>query len=48
MDKILLEVIYKCKQKKKVIWNIQVSFTKDKLDLTNLMTFYEEVTGLVD
>lgn len=48
MEKILLEVTYKYEKKKKVVGNIQVAFTKGKLDLTNLMTFYEEVIGSVD
>lgn len=46
MEKILPEPMYKHKKKK--IGNIQLVFTKGKLDLTNLMTFYKDVTGSVD
>lgn len=46
MEKILLAVRYK--KKKKVLGNIQVAFTEGKLDLTNLLTFYEEGAGSAD
>lgn len=35
----------KYKKKKKVIWNILISFTKGKFDLTNPMTLCEAGTG---
>lgn len=45
---ILVEAMYKHVKNKKVTWNTLHSFTKDKSCLTNSMTFYDEVTGLVD
>lgn len=40
--------MYKYKKKKKVIWNIPISLTKGKFDLTNPMTFCEAGTGSGD
>lgn len=43
-----LGTMFKHRKKKKVIWNIKLAFPNDKLDLSNLMTFCEGVTGSVD
>lgn len=46
MQKILLEPVFRQEEKKKIM--IHLAFTKGKLGLTKLMTFYEEVNGSVD
>jgi len=48
MEQLILEVIIKRVEEKKVIRSSQHRFTKGKSCLTNLITFYDGTTGWVD
>ncbi|CAM5074315.1 unnamed protein product [Natator depressus] len=48
MEKILKESILKHLEERKVIRNSQHGFTNGKACLTNLIVFYDEITGSVD
>ncbi|CAM5171002.1 unnamed protein product [Natator depressus] len=48
MEQVLKESILKHLEERKVIRNSQHGFTKGKSCLTNLIAFYEEITGSVD
>uniref|UniRef100_A0A8C3FB04 Reverse transcriptase domain-containing protein n=1 Tax=Chrysemys picta bellii TaxID=8478 RepID=A0A8C3FB04_CHRPI len=48
MEQVLKESIMKHLEKRKVIRNSQHGFTKCKSCLTNLIAFYDEITGSVD
>ena len=48
MEQLILEVIIKQVEEKKVITSIQHRFTKGKSCLTNLIAFYDGMTGWVD
>jgi len=48
MEQLILEVILKQVEEKKVIRRSQHGFTKGKSCLTNLIAFYDEMTGWVD
>jgi len=48
MEQFILEVIIKQVEEKKVIRNSQYGFTKGKSCLTNLIAFYDGMTGWVD
>jgi len=48
MEKFILEVIIKQVEEKKVIRSSQHGFTKGKSCLTNLIAFYNDVSGWVD
>ena len=45
MDQLILEVINKQVEEKKVIGSSQHGFTKGKSCLTNLIAFYDGMTG---
>lgn len=48
MEQLILEIISRHMQVVKVIWSSQHGFTKQKLCLTNLITFYDKKTNLTD
>ncbi|CAM5151921.1 unnamed protein product [Natator depressus] len=48
MEQVLKESILKRLEERKVIRNSQHGFTKGKSCLTNLIAFYDEITGSVD
>ncbi|CAM2098853.1 unnamed protein product [Caretta caretta] len=48
IEQVLKESILKHLEERKVIRNSQHGFTKDKSCLTNLIAFYDEITGSVD
>ncbi|PKU46005.1 rna-directed dna polymerase from mobile element jockey- hypothetical protein [Limosa lapponica baueri] len=48
MEQLILGIISRHVEDKKVIRSSQLVFTKGKSCLTNLINFYEYVTGLVD
>jgi len=48
MEGLILEVIIKQMEENKVIWSSQYAFTKGKSCLTNLIAFYDGMTGWVD
>jgi len=48
MEQLVLDVIIKQVEEKKVIRSIQHGFTKGKSCLTNLIAFYDGMTGWVD
>jgi len=47
MEQLILEVIIKQGEEKKVIRSSQYGFTKEKSCLTNMIAFYEGMTGWV-
>jgi len=48
MEQLILEVINKQVEEKKVIRSSQHEFTKGKSCLTNLVAYYDDMTGWVD
>jgi len=48
MEQLILDVIIKQVEEKKVIRSSQHGFTKEKSCLTNLIAFYDGMTGWVD
>jgi len=48
MEQLILDVIIKEEEEKKVIRSSQHGFTKEKSCLTNLTAFYDGMTGGVD
>jgi len=48
MEQLILEVIIKQVEEKQVIRSSQHGFTKGKSSLTNLIAFYDDMTGWVD
>jgi len=48
MEQLILEAIIKQVEQKKFMRNSQHGFTKGKSCLTNLISFYDEMTGWVD
>jgi len=48
MEQLILEVIIKQVEEKKVIRSSQHGFTKGKSCLTNPIAFYDDMTGWVD
>ena len=48
MEQLILEVIIKQVEEKKVIRSSQHGFTKGKSCLTNSIAFYDDMTGWID
>ncbi|PKU32044.1 rna-directed dna polymerase from mobile element jockey- hypothetical protein [Limosa lapponica baueri] len=48
MDQLILETVSRHMSKKKIIKGTQKGFNNGKSRLTNLITSYDETTGLVD
>ena len=48
MEELILETIFKHMKNYKVIRRSEHLFIKGKQSMTNLITFYDDVTGLVD
>ena len=48
MEQLILETISRHMKEKKSIRNSQHGFPKRKLCLTNLISFYSEITGFLD
>lgn len=48
MEQLMLKTISRHMKNKKVIGSSQHGFTKEKSFLTSLITFYDELTGLIN
>lgn len=48
MEQLILETLSRHVKEKKTIRNSWCGFAKEKSCLTNLMNFYDEMTGLID
>lgn len=47
MERLILETISRHIKNKKVTWSSEHGFTMGKSHLTDLITFYDEMTGLI-
>lgn len=47
MEQVLLEDISRSKKENRVMWNSQHGFTKGEWCLTNVITFYDKMSGFV-